>query len=101
MLRATLLLVVALALPASADISASRTFSYELPTGETAKSQLFLPLDGLDLSERPVVFVIPEWWGLNQYAQMRAMQLAEAGYIAVALDMYGDGEDHRGPVRSW
>jgi dienelactone hydrolase len=41
---------------------------------------------------RPVVFVIHEWWGLNDYAKSRANQLAAMGYIAMAIDMYGDGK---------
>ena len=38
---------------------------------------------------RPAVLVVHEWWGLNDYAQSRAKQLAELGYVAFALDMYG------------
>ncbi len=41
---------------------------------------------------RPVVVVVPEWWGLNDYARMRARMLAELGYIAIAADMYGEGK---------
>ncbi|MGE5521941.1 MAG: dienelactone hydrolase family protein [Candidatus Dadabacteria bacterium] len=41
--------------------------------------------------KRPVVLVIPEWWGLNDYARMRAKMLAQLGYLAMAVDMYGDG----------
>ena len=42
------------------------------------------------------VIVIHEWWGLNQYAKDRARMLAEEGYTAIAVDMYGHGEvaDH-------
>lgn len=40
---------------------------------------------------RPAVLVIHEWWGLNDYAKMRARKLAELGYIAMAVDMYGNG----------
>lgn len=40
----------------------------------------------------PVVFVLPEWWGLNDYVKNRAKQLAELGYYAVAVDYYGDGK---------
>jgi dienelactone hydrolase len=36
--------------------------------------------------------VIPEWWGLNDYPKMRARELAKLGYIALAMDMYGDGK---------
>lgn len=42
-------------------------------------------------SPAPIVLVIPEWWGLNDYAKMRAEQLASLGYLAMAVDMYGDG----------
>jgi dienelactone hydrolase len=39
----------------------------------------------------PGVLVVHEWWGLNDYAKGRAKQLAELGYVAFALDMYGKG----------
>ena len=38
---------------------------------------------------RPAVLVVHEWWGLNDYARLRARMLAELGYTALALDMYG------------
>lgn len=38
------------------------------------------------------VIVIHEWWGLNQYAKDRAKMLAEEGYTAIAVDMYGHGK---------
>lgn len=42
--------------------------------------------------KRPAILVIHEWWGLNDYAKMRARKLAELGYIAMAVDMYGNGQ---------
>jgi dienelactone hydrolase len=42
---------------------------------------------------RPGVIVVHEWWGLNDYAKRRARQLAELGYSALALDMYGEGRN--------
>jgi dienelactone hydrolase len=39
--------------------------------------------------KRPGVLVVHEWWGLNDYAKGRAEQLAELGYAAFAVDMYG------------
>jgi len=42
--------------------------------------------------QRPGVLVVPEWWGLNDYPRSRARQLAELGYIALAVDMYGNGK---------
>ena len=46
--------------------------------------------------ERPGILVVHEWWGHNEYARSRADQLAELGYVALAVDMYGDGKkaDH-------
>lgn len=38
------------------------------------------------------VIVVHEWWGLNDYARGRAKQLAELGYAAIAVDMYGTGK---------
>lgn len=40
---------------------------------------------------RPGVLVVHEWYGLNDYARMRARQLAELGYYAFAADIYGRG----------
>jgi dienelactone hydrolase len=38
------------------------------------------------------VVVVHEWWGMDDYTRSRARQLAEAGYSAVAVDMYGNGK---------
>jgi dienelactone hydrolase len=45
---------------------------------------------------RPGVLVVHEWWGHTDYVRKRARMLAELGYTALALDMYGDGKqaDH-------
>ena len=47
--------------------------------------------------KRPAVVVVPEWWGLNDYAKRRANELAELGYIAIAVDMYGNGQTADNP----
>lgn len=46
--------------------------------------------------KRPAVLVVHEWWGHNEYARTRAEMLADLGYVAFALDMYGEGKvaDH-------
>lgn len=41
---------------------------------------------------RPAIIVVHEWWGLNDYARDRARQLAALGYVALAIDMYGNGK---------
>jgi dienelactone hydrolase len=51
--------------------------------------QGYLAYDNALKGKRPGVLVVHEWWGLNEYAQKRARQLAGLGYVAFALDMYG------------
>jgi dienelactone hydrolase len=52
---------------------------------------------------RPGVLVIHEWWGLNDYAKLRAEMLAETGYVAFAADMYGEGRmtRHADEAKGW
>lgn len=52
----------------------------------------YLAYDDAAKAKRPGVLVVHEWWGLNDYARSRARMLAESGYVALALDMYGDGK---------
>jgi dienelactone hydrolase/uncharacterized protein YndB with AHSA1/START domain len=47
--------------------------------------------------QSPGVLIVHEWWGHNDYARRRAKMLAELGYTAFALDMYGDGKLARHP----
>ncbi len=47
--------------------------------------------------QSPGVLVVHEWWGHNDYARRRAKMLADLGYTAFALDMYGDGKLARHP----
>jgi dienelactone hydrolase len=71
----------------------TRTLTYE-HGGVTMKGHL--AWDDATKDKRPGVLVVHEWWGLNDYAKKRAEQLAASGYVALAVDMYGDGKvtDH-------
>ena len=53
--------------------------------------------DSNQVGKRPAVLVVHEWWGLTDYPRSRAKQLAELGYIAMAVDMYGDGKTAADP----
>jgi dienelactone hydrolase len=47
-----------------------------------------------DISEpRPGILVVHEFWGLNDYARHRATLLADLGYTALAIDLYGNGKN--------
>ena len=57
----------------------------------------YLALDESDSKQRPAVLVVHEWWGHNDYARKRAVMLAELGYVALAVDMYGEGKTAEHP----
>jgi len=70
------------------------TVSYEV-NGITLKG--FVVYDESKTGKRPAILVVHEWWGLNEYAKNRARQLAALGYVAMAVDMYGDGKTAANP----
>jgi dienelactone hydrolase len=59
-----------------------------------------LAYDDAATGKRPAVIVFHEWWGLDDYAKMRAKQLAELGYVAFAADMYGVGKITEHPMEA-
>jgi dienelactone hydrolase len=65
------------------------TVSYN---ADTVNMKGYVVYDSSKQGKRPAVLVVPEWWGLNDYPKMRARKLAELGYIAMAVDMYGNGK---------
>lgn len=69
---------------------AIHTETIHYSTGDTKlKAYLARPDDG---AQYPGVMVVHEWWGLNDYPKRRAEMLAEQGYTAMAIDMYGEGK---------
>jgi dienelactone hydrolase len=76
----------------------TKTIDYEF---DGAKLKGFLAYDDATTNKRPGVLVVHEWWGLNDYAKERCKKLAELGYVAFAVDMYGDGRsvDHPDDAR--
>jgi dienelactone hydrolase len=52
----------------------------------------YLAYDDSITGKRPGILVVHEWWGLNEYARERARMLAQLGYTAMAVDMYGEGK---------
>lgn len=57
----------------------------------------YVAYDSATSEKRPVVLVVHEWWGQNDYSRGRARQLAEMGYLAMAVDMYGNGKTADNP----
>jgi dienelactone hydrolase len=52
----------------------------------------YVAYDANMAAKRPVVVVVPEWWGVTEYTKRRARMLADLGYFAIVADMYGDGK---------
>lgn len=57
----------------------------------------YLAYDKNVTGKKPGILVVHEWWGLNDYARKRARMLAEMGYTALAVDMYGGGKQAMHP----
>jgi carboxymethylenebutenolidase len=58
---------------------------YAGPDGETLMGYLARPA-GSD--PRPAVIVLQEWWGLNEHIKDVTRRFANAGYVALAPDLY-------------
>lgn len=76
---------------ASGAQAALREQTVEYSAGDT-RLRGYLAWDDAKGLKQPGVLVVHEWWGLNDYARQRAKMLAELGYTALAVDMYGDGK---------
>lgn len=59
----------------------------ETAGGRSVQAALALPAE----TPAPAVMLIHEWWGLNDQIKSVAADLAEQGYLALAIDLY-DGE---------
>jgi len=61
-------------------------------TADGTELECYLAYDEGGAAPHPGVLVVHEWWGLNDYIRRRANMLAELGYTALAVDMYGGGQ---------
>jgi len=66
-------------------------------TTESTAMKGYLAYDADIREKRPGILVVHEWWGHNEYTRERARMLAELGYTALAVDMYGDGKQANHP----
>lgn len=89
--RSVTVIVVVLILSAACAMAELQTQIVHYADGNTVLKGYFAWDDKFE-GKRPAVIVFHEWWGLNDYARMRANQLAAMGYLAFAADMYGDGQ---------
>jgi dienelactone hydrolase len=67
-------------------------------SADTVTMNGYITYDSKIEGKLPVVLVVPEWWGLVDYTRSRAKQLAELGYLAMAIDLYGNGKTADNPT---
>jgi len=58
----------------------------------------YIVYDGSVQGKRPAVLVVHEWWGQTEYPRKRARDLAALGYVAMAVDIYGNGKTADNPT---
>lgn len=92
------LLLVA-GVPVSAEVQVK---AVDYRDGDTRLHGYFAWDDAIE-GRRPGVIVVHEWWGLDDYARRRAEALARLGYVAFAVDMYGEGRvtEHADEAQAW
>lgn len=84
------LIALALLATTTSGPGAILTRSVTYPAG-TVESKGFLaaPDDG---ARHPGILVVPDSWGADEGTRDRARMLAELGYTALVVDLYGDGK---------
>lgn len=66
-------------------------------TGDSISMNGYVVYDENNTAKRPAVLVVHEWWGMNDYSKRRARELAALGYVAMAIDVYGEGKTADNP----
>jgi dienelactone hydrolase len=92
MIRNSTLFAASVALLATTGMAAAdivtRTVDYDV--GGTAYEGYFAMNDAAG-DEQPLVVIVHDWDGLTDYEMRRAEMLAELGFAAFAVDVYGKG----------
>ena len=66
-------------------------------TADTATMKCYVAYDENNTAKKPIVLVVPEWWGVTDFTRNKAKQLAQEGYFALVVDMYGSGRTADNP----
>jgi dienelactone hydrolase len=74
--------------PASFSLKEEKT----VYSGDSVEMSGYVAYDGSTDAKRPIVLVVHEWWGQTDYPRKRAQELAKLGYLAFAVDMFGEGK---------
>lgn len=96
------ILLTGLAVATMANITKAevKTETVQYKAGQVEAHGFLAYDDNKAAGKRPGVVIVPEWWGLTDYAKSRAQQLARLGYVALAADIYGDGKTTEDPKQA-
>ncbi len=90
-MKRLMILTVLFLFHATLASAAVKATELDYRAGDATLKGFFAYDESID-GKRPGILVVHEWWGHNEYARKRARMLAELGYTALAVDMYGDGK---------
>lgn len=83
-------LILAMILPTVAFSQTVKDVSYKV--GDiTFKSKLVIP-SKTNNKKLPVVVLFPDWMGNGEFLLNKAKEISKLGYVAFAVDVYGDGK---------
>lgn len=71
------------------SLTVAREVTYATLDGRPVVGYLAMPADADSTAALPGIVVFHEWWGLNDNVRMMTRRLAEGGYAALAVDLYG------------
>jgi dienelactone hydrolase len=81
---------------ATTGFAAMKTENIEYKDGTTTLEG-YVAYDTAIKTPHPAVLIVHQWKGLGEYEKSRARQLADLGYIAFAIDVYGKGVRPKSP----
>ena len=73
-----------------------KTEVVEYKEGKTALEG-FIAVDDAGKASKPAILIVHQWMGLTDHEKSRAEELAKAGYLAFAVDIYGKGVKPQSP----
>jgi len=88
-----LILVLSIALTSCASIT-KKDITYKV---DGVKHTGHIASGAKKAEKKPAVIIVHEWWGHNEYVKERANKLAKLGYVAMSIDMYGNGKQAKHP----
>ncbi len=62
-------------------------------TAGSLTCQGYYACDESSSHKKPIVLVIHDWTGCNEFAKQKAEKIAENGFIGLAIDLYGEGKN--------